>query len=660
MKKRKTVILLVLSIVIALNLLTITTAAQNETLSTLLVKNRGCFVQDKYLIGLSENTSISMIDSIFDQSESISIQTVENRLRTGDKVNLIRGNKVVDILEVVILGDLDGNGVINSADYLKLKRSFMGSYVLEGAYLRASEVSDSGTLTSRDYIMIKRHFLKSYNIYNGGYMDINDLKVAYIPLDDRPVNLDRVFYTAISAGYNILIPPVDLFATKLDGNGTNSNGTKYGNREALLGWLKEREEDCDFFIISLDQILSGGLVNSRVQNNADLSLEYEIIDYLIDLNKKKTVYFFDTVIRLASTVNYNGYGIEQYNLLRQYGNIARKLLTGNSLTVENIFNGYKFSESGVKIQMTLPESEVDDYLAARYRKLKLIDYFFTSGGNELNYCYVGVDDSSPNKTIQTNEINYINKLIDGNGILFAGCDELALMCLTRLTSDVYKKNLKVSLKYFGGGENSPADSFDIETLKENLEGHLISANVDIASTSKAGAEILTLTRPIGNSLSYYSDKLLDTLESNLISNIPTIVIDASTQPGTLQLKMMERNLPLASLLGYSNWNTVGNSIGIAVSQGLCRLLYLENSIRITDESTRGFVKGLTFSYIKDISYKLSSTDISDKDIMSLINNSEAITATKFYKTEKVGVVSVTNYRQPWNRSFEITFDINIH
>ena len=61
-----------------------------------------------------------------------------------------------------------------------------------------------------------------------------------------------------------LSPEGDLYRTRLDGQDPNPNGTAYGDRAGLYAWLQEREAaGCDRYILSLDQMLSGGLVNSR-------------------------------------------------------------------------------------------------------------------------------------------------------------------------------------------------------------------------------------------------------------------------------------------------------------------------------------------------------------------------------------------------------------
>ena len=67
---------------------------------------------------------------------------------------------------------------------------------------------------------------------------LGDEFVAYISLDDRPINVDRVKYLSESMGYTLKMPDADFYSTKLDGSGTNSNGTKYDDPEALAGYMK--------------------------------------------------------------------------------------------------------------------------------------------------------------------------------------------------------------------------------------------------------------------------------------------------------------------------------------------------------------------------------------------------------------------------------------
>ncbi len=397
--------------------------------------------------------------------------------------------------------------------------------------------------------------------------------VAYIPLDDRPVNVDRAKYLAASAGITLLMPETSLFATRLDGQPENSGG-QLGDRPALLKWLKSVEDDADAFVISLDQMLSGGLVGSRWFDNTDLSFEYSVADYIISLTKTKKVYLFDTVMRLASTSGFGGYGGAEYSQLREYAAVARKTLRGDKLTVDNIIAGYRTDENGNTISTPLTEKALTKYFASRSRKLKLADYIFRNSGDDT-FCYIGVDDSTPKTTIQTNEINYITSLLGENGRLFAGTDELGLMCFARLCNDVYGAPT-VSTVYFGGGENMFADSLDIDTLDVCLNKHYDGLGLKTVNTDNSDLTVFVLTFAYTGTVESNADRLIAEYKKCVAEKRPAIIIDISGRANVLANRLIAETDDLGYLVSYSSWNTAANAIGIALSNGTARLSFLKS------------------------------------------------------------------------------------
>ncbi len=504
-----------------------------------------------------------------------------------------------------------------------------------------------------------------YPVEAEGDKNYNGLKVAYIPIDNRPVNYDRAIMLAKSVGIDLVTPEEDLFRTALDNMSPNKNGSTYGDREKLLEWLKETDKTCDYFVLSLDQLLSGGLVASRWLDNTDLSFEFEVADYIINLAKNNTIVLFDTVMRLASTVNYQGYQMNEYNNLRSYGSMARKVLKGNELTVKNIIAGYKYAPNGSKISTPLSENAVDKYLASRTRKLKLIDYILSQSLDDLEYCYIGVDDSSTTENIQTNEINYISNKLKNNGMIYAGTDELGLMGITRIVTKLYGK-AEIGVTYFGGGENNIADGFDFATLKYELENHIKSLDCTVTAGGKGKLQVLCLTQGATNAT---AKQLVDKAEEYIKKQIPVIIIDPNTGTGSvLEKELLKRNFPLAMILGYSNWNTAANALGIALSNGISRYSYLANCSQITEESHYGFLQTIAFSGMKDISYKYFGFSIESPNasgngsythILKMINNSNMITDLSTYRVNSHGKVKADNFRYPWDRAFEMVCDVSV-
>ncbi|MFR5866050.1 MAG: DUF4127 family protein [Acutalibacteraceae bacterium] len=563
--------------------------------------------------------------------------------------------------ELVVRGDLNGDGCKTASDYLLLKRAVLGLSAPEGAVGQAACVTGGSTPKPSDYLTLKKEIL-----FPMEKQDYNGTKLAYIPLDDRPVNVDRVIYLAESGGFEVLMPDADLYSTKLDGNGTNSNGTTLGDPVALTAWLREADKECDYFVISLDQLLSGGLVGSRYLSNTDLTKEYEIIDFLVELCGNNTVYVFDTVMRLASTVNYNGLQQEEYNLFRAYGAEPRATLSGSALTIENIVAGYKNGTDGRPISTSLSEEKINSYLASRERKLRLIDRLLRNGGDKLAYLFVGVDDSTPGNTIQTNEISYIRSLLGEQATLYAGTDELGMMGVARLASDLAPRQVTARTLYYGGGADKPADDFEL-SLRENLEKHL--GSVEGSRNDGEGDAVRHPLCSPAPSAQAAVNSLVDKLRKTS-PHIPTVVIGASS--GNSRLGSWWRADSADDAARLRSWNT--NAIGVAVAQGVVRYDYLQFSKTVTAASDAGFIKGAAFAYLKDMAYiiekgryldpwqssaqlqaQLMSGTLGGDALLALMEGKAYICGLDEYRTGKVRSISVSNVRFPWNRTFEMTF-----
>ena len=70
--------------------------------------------------------------------------------------------------------------------------------------------------------------------------------IAYVPLDDRPDNVERVVYLAESLGYALAMPEKVLYRTALDGQPKNFDSLQRGEPWSLFTWVLEQEAaGCD-------------------------------------------------------------------------------------------------------------------------------------------------------------------------------------------------------------------------------------------------------------------------------------------------------------------------------------------------------------------------------------------------------------------------------
>ena len=555
--------------------------------------------------------------------------------------------------------------------------------------------------------------------------------IAYVPLDDRPDNVERVVYLAESVGYTLAMPEADLYRTRLDGQPANENGTQYGDLAALYEWVLAQEAaGCDRYMLSMDQLLSGGLVNSRhtaesltvTLSDGRTMTDTELLERLLTAlaaDGNNRVWLLDSVMRLAPTVGYAGFGIEEYNALRSYGAAPRKEASGAELTVEAVTADYRLGGGGAVLAAAdfgLTESQTDEYLSARRRKLELSDRMMevVSGREYGNFrVLIGIDDSSEEDSIQKNEIAYLRSRLRAGDALLSGVDDLAFKAVAKLYLEEIgwdRQTVHAGITYFGGTEDRPACAYDYKPLKEIVEEHLEFFGVHQLSGGSGAAdmEILVLTQPdVEGVPQAESDRRKKNAYTNLVDwlntfrnrQVPVILIDASNGAyGNDFQQALTEEAELGYLLSYAGFLDMAIVTGTALSHGVARYAHLTRG-ETSDAEERAFARTLADSVIKDFCYK----NVVREDLLAYIRKDLGGDPNNFWVPEidreavlkrlesgmeksarkvlknlehsklivslnrsagncaevKWGKIELENYRFPWDRAFEIGMDIRL-
>lgn len=79
---------------------------------------------------------------------------------TGSKIKILDGQKVIIEYVIILYGDVNGDGKINSVDLLVLQRHILEIKSLTSVFLKAGNIDKSGNRpTSVDLLKIQRHIL---------------------------------------------------------------------------------------------------------------------------------------------------------------------------------------------------------------------------------------------------------------------------------------------------------------------------------------------------------------------------------------------------------------------------------------------------------------------------------------------------------------------
>ena len=84
----------------------------------------------------------------------------EGKVETGDLLTVYdKDGTVISQYEIVVYGDINGDGKISNVDQVMLQKHILGITTLEGSYLEAADVSKGGGVSNKDLVLLQKHIL---------------------------------------------------------------------------------------------------------------------------------------------------------------------------------------------------------------------------------------------------------------------------------------------------------------------------------------------------------------------------------------------------------------------------------------------------------------------------------------------------------------------
>jgi hypothetical protein len=88
------------------------------------------------------------------------VTTIEYKEKIHQQqINLYDNGQLIDSVTVVVMGDVDGTGIMDTTDYLRIRSVFLGTYSLTDVENLAADMDANGIIDSTDYLKIKAKFL---------------------------------------------------------------------------------------------------------------------------------------------------------------------------------------------------------------------------------------------------------------------------------------------------------------------------------------------------------------------------------------------------------------------------------------------------------------------------------------------------------------------
>ena len=166
----------------------------------------GMILDDEgYLVGCMAGVSADDAKDLFCCApDHISIVTADNKERTGlvatgDSAVCTEGGKETGRSVIIVDGDCNSNGKIDTADYAMVKRHYLKSFQMNELQAKAGDINRNSRIDPADYAMMKRHYLGTYSIYSRYYYEskdetaMYDTEMTFTRLSDRLLKMQTTY-----------------------------------------------------------------------------------------------------------------------------------------------------------------------------------------------------------------------------------------------------------------------------------------------------------------------------------------------------------------------------------------------------------------------------------------------------------------------------------
>ncbi|MCD9022392.1 DUF4127 family protein [Cohnella silvisoli] len=514
-------------------------------------------------------------------------------------------------------------------------------------------------------------------------------KIVYVPLDERPCNYQYPLDLAEMTDLRLTAPELGKLGDKK--NPADTRG--------VAEWLRRESEDADYALVSIDMLVYGGIVPSRLHEWTPGQC-VERLETLRSMKKTRPglrIIAFNLIMRAPAYSSseeepdyYADYGRDLYD----YGRLGDKAEREGLTDFEN--------QERETVQDRIPGVILNDFLSRR-RTNGIINEQAIDLAHEgiIDFLIIPLDDNSKYGYTSADQRRLAAKVeqldLYDRVHIYPGADEIGCTLFARIFSEIKSFTPQFRLRYSSTNGPFCIPKYEDRTLNESIKYHITAAGGIIADSAETPDVFLMVHSPAASQTdmaettdrydqrhrSYFSEinirEFVQFIRHIASSDRLIALADVSLCNGGDHslMRMLSNSGLLGAISCYAAWNTSGNSLGTVVSHAVIEAYNrTQPDLTVTASAMEKSRTYYAYRLLEDWGYQaVVREDICKNELPALgaeyfrlshvQEEIEAIIGTKLelfsekYLSE-LGDMRVYDVRLPWYRMFEVGFRLSLN
>ncbi|MDN4067066.1 DUF4127 family protein [Paenibacillus vini] len=514
-------------------------------------------------------------------------------------------------------------------------------------------------------------------------------KVVYLPLDERPCNYLFPRRLAEMTDLELAVPDIHLLGSK----------KQPADTAAVREWLLHEAEGADYLLVSIDLLIYGGIVPSRLHH---LTFEecLERLSVLAEIKERHPgirIHAFNLIMRVPN----NNKDEEEPDYYKYHGGQIFKYSYLTDKAERDQLNDNERMEIE-QLKTLIPEAYLNDFVERRGVNQQVNHYTLKLAEEGIiDHLIIPLDDNSeygfsPKEQqlmiCRVEELSIMDRVM-----IYPGADEIGCTMFAHIFCELKQYKPEIFVRYSSTKGPFIKPKYEDRSLNESVKSHLTASGAVLADHSGDTPFVLIVHSPAVDQAgmaeqipfkerhrSYFSEihyrEIVERLDAYLQKGKHVALGDVATCNGgdPVLINLLKKKGLLDQLTAYAGWNTSGNTLGTVIAHFVIISYYLERPEsaaypEIVRESRKFYYERLVEDFIYQslvrqdmLEHDLPRLDASYYVIGHCLDEVQGILAEKMNRAAEQyfgdipeGRIRLQRLHFPWKRMFEIGFELNI-